>query len=462
VTVKSQVQWWDRLAALRFIGKNMTALPKRHLLSLAFLITALCSVTQLVNAQAKPSGTADSVTAIKAGRMIDTLTGKVLTDQVILVRGDKILSVAAATSASIPSGATVIDLSKSTVLPGLIDVHTHLTSNPKKSGYQSLGISAVRATVYGAKAANITLDAGFTAVRNVGANGFGDVALRDGINDGDIVGPRMQVSAFSIGIQGGHCDNNLLAPDYNVTRRGVADGPWAARAKVREMVKYGADMIKICATGGVLSRNTDPGVQQLTLEEMKAIVEEAHKLGRRVAAHAHGTSGILEAIQAGVDSVEHASMIDEAGIKLAKERGTYLSMDIYNDDYILTEGAKNGVLPESLEKEKIVGQMQRDNFRKAHQAGVKMAYGTDAGVYPHGDNAKQFFYMVKYGMTPIEAIQAATINAADLMGWKDKVGSITATKFADIIAVDGDPLADVTILTKVKFVMKGGVVTRPR
>ncbi len=425
-------------------------------------VTALVAALTVSFSATSAAQNKDQITVIKAGRLIDTVAGKVLTDQVIVVKGDKVVSVAAANSSAIPSGAKVVDLSKSTVLPGLIDVHTHLTSNPLKSGYQSLGTSAVRATVYGAKAAVKTLEAGFTSVRNVGANGFGDVALRDGINDGDIIGPRMQVSAFSIGIHGGHCDNNLLAPDYNFTRRGVADGPWAARAKVREMVKYGADMIKICATGGVLSKNTDPGVQQLTLEEMKAIVEEAHKLGRRVAAHAHGTSGILEAIQAGVDSVEHASLIDDAGIKLARERGTYLSMDIYNDDYILAEGAKNGVLPESLEKERIIGQQQRDNFRKAFKAGVKMAYGTDAGVYPHGDNAQQFKYMVQYGMQPIEAIQAATVNAAELMGWKDKVGSISPNKFADIIAVDGDPLADVTLLTKVKFVMKGGVVVRDR
>ncbi len=293
-------------------------------------------------------------------------------------------------------------------------------------------------------------------MRNVGADGFGDVALRDAINDGDTPGPRMIVSGYAIGIQGGHCDDNLLPPEYNDTGRGVADGPWAARAKVREMVKYGADVIKICATGGVLSKGDAAGAQQYTLEEMQAIVAEAHKLGRKVAAHAHGTSGINDAIRAGVDSVEHASLIDAEGIKMAREKGTWLVMDIYNDDYILGEGEKAGFLPESLVKEKEIGQLQRDNFRKAFEGGAHMAFGTDAGVYPHGDNAKQFFYMVKYGMTPMQAIQAATINAADLLGKKKDVGSIKAGKYADIIAVFADPLADVTSLTKVGFVMKGG------
>jgi imidazolonepropionase-like amidohydrolase len=336
----------------------------------------------------------------------------------------------------------------------------HLTGDPNLHGYRSLGVSDIRAAMYGAYAARRTLEAGFTTVRNVGASGFGDVALRDAINDGELPGPRMRVAGYAIGIQGGHCDNNLLPHDFHFTENGVADGPWAARAKVREMAKFGADTIKICASGGVLSKGDEAGAQQLTLEEMKAIVEEAHKLGRRVAAHAHGASSIRDAILAGVDSVEHASLIDDEGIRLAREKGTYLVMDIYNDDFILQEGAKAGMLPESLEKERMVGQLQRDNFRKAFKAGDKMAFGTDAGVYPHGDNARQFFYMVKYGMTPMQALQAATINGADLLGWKDRVGSITPGKYADIVAVGGDPLADPAALTRVDFVMKGGAVIR--
>jgi imidazolonepropionase-like amidohydrolase len=294
----------------------------------------------------------------------------------------------------------------------------------------------------------------------VGASGFGDVALRDAINEGELPGPRMRVSGYPIGIIGGHCDNNLLPVDFHYTERGVASGPWEARAKVREMVKYGADVIKICASGGVLSKGDEPGAEQLSLDEMTAIVEEAHKLGRRVAAHAHGALSIRDAIVAGVDSVEHASLIDDEGIRLAREKGTYLVMDIYDDDYILQEGAKVGMLPESLAKEKALGQLQRDNFRKAWKGGDKMAFGTDAGVYPHGDNARQFAYMVQYGMTPMQAIQAATINAADLIGWKDRVGSVTPGKFADIIAVQGDPTRDPTELTRVRFVMKGGAVVK--
>lgn len=297
-------------------------------------------------------------------------------------------------------------------------------------------------------------------MRNVGAGGYGDIALRDAINAGELEGPRMRVAGYALGIQGGHCDNNLLPADYHYTEAGVADGPWQARAKVRQMAKYGADTIKICASGGVLSKGDEAGAQQYTLEEMKAIVEEAHKLGRRVAAHAHGASAIRDAILAGVDSVEHASLIDDEGIRLAREKGTFLVMDIYNDDYILQEGAAAGMLPESLEKERIVGQVQRDNFKKAFQAGARMAFGTDAGVYPHGDNARQFHYMVKYGMTPMQAIQAATIRGAELLDWKDRVGSVTAGKFADLVAVNGDPLADPAELTRMTFVMKGGAIVK--
>ena len=400
------------------------------------------------------------VVAIRAGRLVDVAAGTVLKDQTIIITGERISAVGPSASTAVPSGAEVIDLSAQTVLPGLIDMHTHLTADPYLSGYNSLGVSDTRAALYGVRAARQTLEAGFTTVRNVGASGFGDVALRDAINDGDVTGPRMRTAGYAIGIKGGHCDENLLPPDMNYTSRAVADGPWEARAKVREMAKYGADVIKICASGGVLSKGDQPGAQQYTLEEMQAIVNEAHKLGRKVAAHAHGASSIHDAIVAGVDSIEHASLIDDEGIRLAREKGTYLVMDIYDDDFILQEGIKAGMLQESIDKEKALGQLQRDNFRKAFQAGAKMAFGTDAGVYPHGDNAKQFAYMVKYGMTPMQAIQAATINAADLLGWKDRVGSIAAGKYADIIAVKGDPLANAAELTKVSFVMKGGAVVR--
>jgi imidazolonepropionase-like amidohydrolase len=305
------------------------------------------------------------------------------------------------------------------------------------------------------------LSAGFTTIRNVGATGFTDVALRDAINDGDIEGPRMLVSGPALGITGGHCDDNLLPYEYHHVAEGVADGPWAARAKVREVIKYGADLIKICASGGVLSKGDQPGTPQYTLEEMTAIAEEAHKLGRKVAAHAHGTQSIKDAIRAGIDSVEHSSLIDDEGIRLAKEHGTYLVFDIYNDDFILQEGAKAGMLPESIEKEKKVGRLQRENFRHAFQSGAKIAFGTDAGVYPHGDNAKQFAKMVEWGMQPIDAIRAATLSAADLLGWSGKVGALEPGYYADIIAVQGkSPLADVSVLQSVKFVMKGGVVVR--
>lgn len=431
----------------------------KHLLISAAVLSAVASS---VASTAAAAAAADSgkVVVIRAGRLVDVVAGTVLKDQVIVINGERISAVGPSASTKVPAGAQVIDLSGQTVLPGLIDMHTHLTNDAKLGGYNALGVSDTRAALYGVRAARLTLDAGFTSVRNVGAGGFGDVALRDAINDGDFIGPRMRTSAYAIGIQGGHCDENMLPPDMKFVGRGVADGPWEARARVREMVKYGADVIKICASGGVLSKGDEPGAQQYTLEEMQAIVSESHKLGRKVAAHAHGTSSIRDAIIAGVDSIEHASLIDEEGIRLAREKGVYLVMDIYNDDYILQEGEKAGMLPESIAKEKVIGQLQRDNFRKAFAGGAKMAFGSDSGVYPHGDNGKQFAYMVKYGMTPMQAIQSATINAADLMGWKDSVGSLSAGKFADIVAVKGDPTESVNELTKISFVMKGGAVIR--
>ncbi len=395
-------------------------------------------------------------TLLRCGKLLDVKTGVYLSNALISVTGGVIESINGPT----PPGVAVIDLTSATCLPGLIDSHTHITGDPRNSGYRRLGISVPREALIGARQARTTLLAGFTTLRNVGARGYADVALRDAIQEGDVPGPRLFVSGPSLGITGGHCDSNLLPSEFNFRTAGVANGPWEARAKVREVVKYGADLIKICATGGVLSKGDGVGTQQYTLEEMQAIVEEAHKLERKVAAHAHGAEGIKDAIRAGVDSVEHCSLIDEEGIRLAKQKGTVLNFDIYNDDYILTEGLKNGVLPESIEKEKLVGKLQRENFRKAYLAGATMGFGSDAGVYPHGDNWKQFPYMTEFGMKPIEAIRAATLTNAALMNLSTKAGQLAKGFWADIIAIEGDPLADIRMMEKVKFVMKDGKVYR--
>ncbi len=409
----------------------------------------LCLLTGAASAQVTPG-------AVHCGRLLDVRTGRVLANQLVAFDSTGVITSVGPAGPSAPA----IDLSNATCLPGLIDVHTHLTHDAMMHGYRALAVSIPRETTIGVKNAGVTLRAGFTTVRNVGARGFTDVAVRDAINAGDIEGPRMMVSGPALGITGGHCDNNLLPYEYHRVSDGVADGPWAARQKVREVIKYGADVIKICASGGVLSKGDQAAAPQYTLEEMQAIAAEAHKLGRKVAAHAHGAESIRDAIRAGIDSIEHSSLIDEEGIRLAKEHGTYLVFDIYNDDYILAMGEKAGMLPESIEKEKQIGRLQRENFRKAFQAGAKMAFGTDAGVYPHGDNARQFAKMVEWGMKPLDAIQAATINAADLLGWSDKVGTLEKGRYADLIAVDGDPLTDVKVLENVRFVMKGGAVVR--
>lgn len=296
-------------------------------------------------------------------------------------------------------------------------------------------------------------------MRNVGADAWNDVGLRQAIDEGKIVGPRVVTAAFGFGATGGHCDSTYFPPSMDQKSPYNADSPEQARKSVRTLRKYGAQVIKICATGGVFSRNTEPGQQQMTLEDMRAVVDEAKRWGLRVAAHAHGTSGIKDAIRAGVHTIEHASLIDDEGIRLAKEQGAWLSMDIYNTDYTQSEGKKNGVLEDNLRKDREIADLQRENFRRAHAAGAKMVYGTDAGIYPHGDNAKQFAVMVRYGMTPAQAIRSATVNAADALG-RDDVGSIESGRHADLIAVDGDPLADVTVLERVKFVVKGGVVIK--
>jgi len=397
---------------------------------------------------------------VRAGHLLDVKTGKILDNQAILIEGDKVVSVGPAPGNQATSGAITINLPNATVLPGLIDAHTHLTGDPKNIGYQSLGISVPRDALTGAKNARLTLQAGFTTVRNVGAPGYSDVALRDAINAGDIPGPRMLVSGPALSITGGHCDNNLLPYEYHATSDGAADGIEAVQHKVREIIKYGADLIKICATGGVLSKGDDPQASQYTLEEMKAIVADAHRLGRKVAAHAHGAQGIRWASEAGVDSVEHASYIDDAAIAELKKNGTYLVPTLYLGDWFMENAEKNRVPDFLLVKAKAVIPAARKNVAHAFASGVKVAFGTDAAVYPHGLNAHEFGVMVKLGLTPLQAIQAATVNDADLLGWSDKVGTIEAGKWADIIAVDGDPLKDVTTLEHVKLVMKGGEVVK--
>ncbi|HEU4854792.1 MAG TPA: amidohydrolase family protein [Nitrosospira sp.] len=409
-------------------------------------------VTVISEARAAPE-------AIHCGSLLDVRAGRLIEDQVVAWDKDGVIIYAGPASLS-PDGITPIDLSGLTCLPGLIDVHTHITWDPQNSGYKGLGISVPREAVTGVKNARLLLLSGFTSIRNVGASHYTDVAVRDGVNAGEIPGPRMIVSGPPLTITGGHCDKNLLPSEFSVKAEGVADGPWVVRQKVREVIKFGADVIKICASGGVLSKGDSPGTEQYTLEEMQAIVSEAHRLERKVAAHAHGAESIKDAIRAGVDSVEHCSFIDDKGIRLAKEHGAYLVFDIYNDDYILSHGEKNGVLPESLEKERQLGRLQRENFRKAFQAGARMAFGTDSGVYPHGDNAKQFAKMVEWGMRPVDAIRAATINAADLLGQSGKLGILEKGYYADIIAVRGNPLEDITILEDVSFIMKGGKVYR--
>lgn len=401
------------------------------------------------------------IKGIKAGKVIDVLTGTVLTNQIILIDSNLIIEIGSAIV--IPKNAEIIDLSNATVLPGLMDCHTHLTFQPGDNYYEDIFRKtpmdyAMLAPVY----AKRTLDAGFTMVRDVGSDQLIDISLRNAINNGSIEGPRMLVSTFGLGSTGGHADLTGFNPNidwkFNKDFTGVADGVDEIRKRVRNNIKWGADWIKFMASGGVLSEEETPGLPQYSFEEMKALCDEAHLWNRNVCAHAHGTEAIKQAVKAGVSSIEHGSLIDAEGIQLMKDKGVYLVADIYNDDYILAEFGKKGYPEKIMNKERMIGKLQRENFQKAAKAGVKIAYGTDAGVYPHGWNGKQFYYMVKYGLTPMQAIQSATINAADLLNWKDRTGSITKGKLADIIAVESNPLDDITILEHVKFVMKDGIV----
>ena len=396
-------------------------------------------------------------TLLSGGHVVDVERGVVMKDQDILIEDGLIKAVGRKGTLG-TTGAAKIDVTGAWLLPGLSDSHVHLTSRADLHGYRSLTVSTASSAISGVANAAKTLRAGFTTVRNLGAPGFADVDLKNAIEAGEVPGPRIIPAGQSIGITGGHCDSNLMPYEDHVVGGGVADGPWAVRQKVRENKKYGAEVIKFCGTGGVLSKGTTIGAQQFTLEEMKAIVDEAHQLGLKVAVHAHGAKGIAAAIEAGVDSIEHASLITDESLKAAIRKGIFLSMDIYVSDFILSEGEAAGILPESLEKEKTVGKAQRERFQAAVKAGAKMAFGTDAGVYTHGLNARQFAYMVEWGMSPADAIRAATMGNAELFGLTGEIGSLTAGKRADIIAVTGDPLADIRELEDVDFVMKDGVV----
>ena len=361
-------------------------------------------------------------TLLRSGAVLDVRTGKETANATVIVLGDKVVGVAATASTPAQAGDHEVDLLGMTVLPGLIDVHTHLTMAPDFDPYFELSMTPGKEAILGVENAKTTLEAGFTTVRNVGANGFTDVALRDEINLGHIPGPHMQVSGPALGITGGHMDENLLPEQYHVVGEGVADGIPAVQHMVRQNIKYGADLIKIGASGGVLSKGDDPQASQYTREEMVAIVNDAHRLGRKVAAHAHGAQAILWATEAGVDSIEHGSYIDDASIQAMKAHGTYLVPTSYLYDWY----KENGHLPALYaQKMRDTTAVARANHRRAIAAGVKVALGTDSAVYPHGLNAHELdVYVHDYGMTPLQALQSATLNAADLMGWTDRVGAL--------------------------------------
>ena len=422
--------------------------------ALALLTTLLVGRGHAAQAPAQPR------IAIRADRLIDGKGGMPVRDAVVLIEGERI--VAAGSNLQIPAGVQLIDLGAATLVPGLIDCHTHITGGDPRDYYERLFRrspidAAVEAHIY----AQRTLEAGFTTIRDVGAAEYIDVALRKAIDAGAVIGPRMQVATLAIGATGGHADLTGFSPYLEFKEfSSLADGVDEIRKAVRQRVKNGADLIKVIATAGVLTEEGSAGAPQYSQQELDAVVQEAAMWEKRVAAHAHGAEGIKRAIRAGVASIEHGSLLDDEGIRLMKERGTYLVADIYNDDYILAEYARLKYPEKILEKERQIGRLQRENFQRAAKAGVRIAFGTDAGVYPHGWNGKQFAHMVRWGLTPMQAIQSATANAADLLGWKDRIGLVAAGYFADLVAVDGDPLQDITVLEHVRFVMKGGRVYR--
>ena len=406
-------------------------------------------------------------TIITADRMVDVLTGKMVEHPAIFVGDDgRISGIGDARTVRIGGDVKHIDLGGKILLPGLIDMHVHLDSPADIGGYRGLEFTDSFWGMTAVANARAMLDAGFTTVRNVGSGNRNDIGLKQAIDAGYAVGPRVVPAGYALGATGGHCDSTFLPPSLENEKRpeGIGDTPDELKHQVRRQRKYGAEVIKVCATGGVFSRNTEPGQQQLSVAELKAIADEAQQWGIRTAAHAHGASGIRAAIAAGIDTIEHASLVDDEGIKMAvaRSRPVWFAMDIYNTDYTQAEGAKNGVLEDNLRKDREIAQAQRDNFRKAHRAGVRMIFASDAGVMPHGEVGKQFRVMVEYGMTPLEAIQAATRNAAQALGREGDLGAIAVGRFADIVAVDAEPLANLRTLENVRAVIKGGEVVKWR
>jgi imidazolonepropionase-like amidohydrolase len=424
-------------------------------------VSPLALISVLIGVLGGPAAAGPNPVVVTADALIDVATGKASARPLLVITDGRITRVGKQGDA-VPAGATRVDLPGVTLLPGLIEMHAHLTSSPLFGGYTGLEVTDSFWPVLSVKHAEATLQAGFTTVRNVGSSRYDDVGLQQAIERGFIPGPRMITATYAIGSTGGHCDSTFFPPSMEQKSPAVIDSPQAGRQMVRQLRKYGAQIIKICATGGVFSRGDTPGAQQLTLEEIKAIVEEAHLAGMKVAAHAHGASGIKAAILGGVDTIEHASLVDDEGIRLAVQRGVYFGMDIYNSDYTQAEGKKNGVLEENLQKDRDIALIQRQNYRKALKAGVKMIFSSDAGVYPHGTNAKQFAVMVKWGATPLQALQSATVTAAAALGQADKVGQVKIGMVGDLVGVRGNPLEDVTLLERPVFVMKGGeAVKRP-
>ena len=423
------------------------------MLRLLAVIAALLTV-QIAHAE---------TTYVRAGRLVDVIAGRVLTDQIIAIEDERITAIQNYTAP--PAGAEVLDWSAYTVLPGLIDAHTHLADWSQSNNVaEPLLHSRQEIALLGAHHARLTLAAGFTSVRDVGAyRGLGDVALRDAIARGYVPGPRMWVAGAYLTVPGGGGEVTGLAPDVTVPddmRLGVVRDAAEMRERARFLFQHGVDFLKLIATGAVLAEGTEPGAMELTEDEIRAAVEVAQGDGSYATAHAHGAEGIRTAIRAGVRSIEHASLIDAEGVRMAREAGTFLVMDIYNGDFIEEVGTRDGWPADMLRKNEETTDAQREGFTRAVRAGVKVVYGTDAGVYPHGDNARQFAYMVRYGMTPMQAIQSATVVPAQMMMAEADVGAIAAGRFADMVAVAGDPLADIAVLERVAGVMQGGRVVR--